>query len=149
MSETDASAPQKKPVGLALWGTEPVQTTVRHARLAEQVGFESIWLTDTQLICRELYVTLAACATSTTRLRLATGVTVPRTRHPSVTAGALATLSELSGGRALAGISVGHSALRNIGHVPARIAELADYVGTVRQLLAARTARFETGTEGP
>ena len=148
MSEIDAGALRKKPVGLALWGTEPVRTTVSHARLAEQVGFESIWLTDTQLICRELYVTLAACATATTRLRLATGVTVPRTRHPSVTASALATLYELSDGRAMAGLSVGHSALRNIGQLPVPIAELADYVGTVRQLLAGQTARFESGAEG-
>ena len=148
MSENKPATSRTKPVGLALWGTEPVQTTVSHARLAEQVGFESIWLTDTQLICRELYVTLAACAMATTRLRLASGVTVPRTRHPSVTASALATLSELSDGRAMAGISVGHSALRNIGHLPVPIAELADYVGTVRQLLHGRTARFETGAEG-
>jgi len=54
VSAIDARPAQGKPVGLALWGTEPVQTTVGHARLAEQVGFESIWLTDTQLICREL-----------------------------------------------------------------------------------------------
>jgi 5,10-methylenetetrahydromethanopterin reductase len=144
----DARLAQGKPVGLALWGTEPVQTTVGHARLAEQVGFESIWLTDTQLICRELYVTLAACATATTRLALATGVTVPRTRHPSVTASGLATLNELSEGRAMAGLSVGHSALRNIGQLPTPIAELADYVGTVRQLLDGRTTHFESAAEG-
>ena len=148
MSAIDARPAQGKPVGLALWGTEPVQTTVGHARLAEQVGFESIWLTDTQLICRELYVTLAACAMATTRLALATGVTVPRTRHPSVTARALATLNELSEGRAMGGISVGHSALRNIGQLPAPIAELANYVGTVRELLDGRTTHFESGAEG-
>jgi len=148
VSAIAACPPQGKPVGLALWGTEPVQTTVGHARLAEQVGFESIWLTDTQLICRELYVTLAACALATTRLGLATGVTVPRTRHPSVTASALATLNELSDGRAIAGLSVGHSALRNIGQLPAPIAELADYVGAVRQLLDGQTTRFESGAEG-
>ncbi|MBT5079592.1 MAG: LLM class flavin-dependent oxidoreductase [Rhodospirillaceae bacterium] len=148
MSETDPRMSGKKPVGLALWGSEPVQTTVSHARAAEQAGFESIWLTDTQLICRELYVTLAACATATTRLRLATGVTMPRTRHASVTASALATLNELSDGRAMAGLSVGHSALRNIGQLPTPIAELSDYVGTVRRLLAGQTTRFESGTDG-
>ena len=148
MSAMDARLAQGKPVGLALWGTEPVQTTVGHARLAEQVGFESIWLTDTQLICRELYVTLAACATATTRLALATGVTVPRTRHPSVTASGLATLNELSEGRAMAGLSVGHSALRNIGQLPTPIAELADYMGTVRQLLDGGTTHFESAAEG-
>ncbi|MBT3534607.1 MAG: LLM class flavin-dependent oxidoreductase [Rhodospirillaceae bacterium] len=148
MSQTKTLKPRATRVGLALWGTESVGATVNHAKLAEQVGFESIWLTDTQLICRELYVTLAACATATTRLMLATGVTVPRTRHPSVTASALATLNELSNGRAMAGISVGHSALRNIGQTPVPIAELADYVNTVRQLLDGQAVEFGSGTDG-
>ena len=84
------------PIGLALWGTEPVRTMADYAQLAEQVGFESIWLVDTQLICPELYVMLAACAMATERLKLASGVTVPVTRHESVTASGLATLQELS-----------------------------------------------------
>lgn len=136
------------PIGLALWGTESVRTMVDYAQLAEQVGFESIWLVDTQLICRELYVTLAACAMATERLKLASGVTVPVTRHESVTASALATLQELSAGRALAGVSTGHSALRNIGEQPARIAELASYVASVRQLMAGESTMFASGSEG-
>ena len=65
------------PIGLALRATEPVRTMADYAQLAEQVGFESIWLVDTQLICPELYVMLAACAMATERLKLASGVTVP------------------------------------------------------------------------
>ena len=136
------------PIGLALWGTEPVRTMVDYAQLAEQVGFESIWLVDTQLICPELYVMLAACAMATERLKLASGVTVPVTRHESVTASGLATLQELSRGRALAGISTGHSALRDIGEQPARIADLAEYVARVRQLLAGESTVFGSGSEG-
>jgi hypothetical protein len=48
----------------------------------------------------------------------------------------------------MGGISVGHSALRNIGQLPAPIAELANYVGTVRELLDGRTTHFESGAEG-
>ncbi len=144
----DENGTQMASVGLALWGTEPVRTVADYARLAEAVGFESVWLVDTQLICRELYVTLAACAMATQRLRLASGVTVPLTRHESVTASALATLQELSAGRALAGISTGHSALRNIGRKPVTVAQLAEYVGTVRALLDGATVPFAAGTEG-
>lgn len=136
------------PVGLALWGTEPVRTTVGYAQLAEQVGFESVWLVDTQMICRELYVTLAACAVETEDLKLASGVTVPITRHPSVTAAGLATLQELSNGRAMAGIGTGHSALRNIGEKPVRISELDAYVTAVRGLLDGEEVRFESGSVG-
>jgi hypothetical protein len=56
---------RRKPVGLALWGNEPISDTVRHARNAEMAGFDGIWLVDSQLICREMYVTLAACAANT------------------------------------------------------------------------------------
>ncbi len=136
------------PIGLALWGTEPVRTVAAYARQAEEAGFESVWLVDTQLICRELYVTLAACAAVTDRLLLASGVTVPVTRHPSVTASALATLQEYSSGRVLAGISTGHSALRNIGHRPVTVAELAAYVGSVRAMLDGEAAEFDTGSQG-
>jgi 5,10-methylenetetrahydromethanopterin reductase len=136
------------PIGLALRATEPVRTMADYAQLAEQVGFESIWLVDTQLICPELYVMLAACAMATERLKLASGVTEPVTRHESVTASGLATLQELSRGRALAGISTGHSALRDIGEQPARIADLAEYVARVRQLLAGESTVFGSGSEG-
>ena len=58
-------------------------------------------------------------------------------------------MQELSGGRALAGISTGHSALRNIGEQPARIADLADtYVSAVRQLMAGESSVFASGSEG-
>lgn len=136
------------PVGVALWGTESVDVMVGHARTAERVGFESVWLVDTQMICRELYVTLAACASATETLVLATGVTVPATRHESVTAASLATLAEYAGGRVIAGISTGHSAVRNIGGKPAAIAELADYVDRVRTLLDGRSVGFAGDQEG-
>jgi len=136
------------PIGLALWGAELVQATVAQARMAEAAGFESIWLVDSQLICREAFVALAACAAATTTLKVSTGVTVPFIRHPSVTASGLATLAELSGGRAMAGVSTGHSALRNIGMKPARIAELEAFVRDVRRMLAGGEAAFENGTEG-
>jgi len=143
VTETDGA-----PVGVALWGTEPVRAMVGHASTAERVGFESIWLVDTQMICRELYVTLAACAAATETLVLATGVTVPGTRHESVTAAALATLAEYADGRVVAGISTGHSAVRNIGGRPATIEQLADYVGRVRSLLDGRSVSYPRDREG-
>jgi 5,10-methylenetetrahydromethanopterin reductase len=138
----------RKTIGLALWGNEPVADTIAHVELAERIGLDGVWLVDSQLICREVYVTLAACAARTARIRLATGVTVPRTRHPSVTASALATLDELSGGRAVAGIGTGNTSLRTIGQPPARLAELEAFVAALRRLLGREAARFDDGAEG-
>jgi len=55
-------------LGLALWGTEPVPALVEQVRRAETLGFDSVWVIDSQLICREIYVTLAACLAATSRI---------------------------------------------------------------------------------
>jgi 5,10-methylenetetrahydromethanopterin reductase len=133
-----------KRLGLALWGAEPVPRLVAHAQLAESIGLDSIWAIDSQLLCREVTVTLAACLAATTRLRVATGVTQPATRHPSVAASALATLHEMSGGRALMGVGTGFSSLRTIGMPAAKIAEVETFVDTVRRLLRKQKVVFGT-----
>ncbi len=140
---------QRAKIGLALWGTQPAQLMAAHAALAEQVGLESAWIIDSQLLCREVYVTLALCLARTTRLRLATGVTQPLTRHPSVTASAFATLDELAPGRVMMGLGTGFSSLRTIGKPAARIEEVEGYAASVRTLLAGRAAAFDTGVEAP
>src|SRR5207248_6108255 len=86
---------------------QPVPDVVRQARLAESLGYETVWITDSHLICRELWVTLTACALATTRVKLGPGVTVPHTRHWSVAASAIATLDELAPGRIVLGIGTG------------------------------------------
>jgi 5,10-methylenetetrahydromethanopterin reductase len=91
---------------------------------------------------------LAAGLAATTTLRVATGVTQPVTRHASVMAGAMATLAEMSGGRAILGIGTGFSSLRTIGLSAARIATVETYVDTVRRLLRGEAAGFANGVEG-
>jgi 5,10-methylenetetrahydromethanopterin reductase len=135
-------------LGISLWGTVPVADLARQAQLAEAIGCDSVWVIDSQLLCREVYLTLAACLAQTTTLRVATGVTQPATRHPSVAASALATLAEMSGGRAVMGIGTGFSSLRTIGMPAAKIAEVAAYVTTVRQLLRGESVVFENGVQG-
>ena len=138
----------KSKLGISLWGTVPVPELARQAQRAEAIGCDSVWVIDSQLLCRDVYVTLAACLAQTTTLRVATGVTQPTTRHSSVTAGAMATLAEMSGGRAILGIGTGFSSLRTIGMRAARIAEVERYAATVRQLLRGEAVTFERDTQG-
>ena len=49
---------------------EPAPEIVRQVQLAESLGFDTAWITDSHLVCRELWVTLAACALGTSRIRL-------------------------------------------------------------------------------
>jgi 5,10-methylenetetrahydromethanopterin reductase len=132
-------------ISLGLYPDAPAHEVVRTARLAEAWGFACVWLADSHLLWREPYVLLGAIAANSVRIRLATCVTNPLTRHPSVTAAAFVTLAELSGGRAVLGISVGDSALRTMGMQPASMARLSQCIGTLRTLLAGQRAELAGG----
>ena len=100
---------------VAILATEPLPDVVRQVQLAERLGYDTAWITDSHLVCRELWVTLAACATATSRIRLGPGVTVPHSRHVSVTASAIATLHDLAPGRVVIGVGTGGSSAQTMG----------------------------------
>ena len=52
---------------VAIFGNQPVPTIVRQARLAESLGYGGVWIIDSQLICRELYVTMTATSSTPAR----------------------------------------------------------------------------------
>ncbi len=87
----------------------PVGEVVAVAERAETLGFDRCWVYDEGLATRDLYVVLTAIAVATRRLELGPGITNPHTRHPAQTAAAIASLDELSGGRAFLGIGAGGS----------------------------------------
>lgn len=136
---------------VGIMNSEPVPDVVRQVQLAEALGFDTAWITDTHLVCRELWVTLAACALATSRIKLGPGVTVPHTRHFSVTASAIATLADLAPGRVVLGIGTGGSSAETMGvsvQRAARIHTLETMVTGIRELTRGRPARFDTGVDG-
>jgi 5,10-methylenetetrahydromethanopterin reductase len=82
---------------------------VEMAKTAEELGFARVWVYDEGLAMRDVYVTMAAIAMATTTVHIGTGITNPYTRHPSTTAAAIATLHEMSDGRAFLGLGAGGS----------------------------------------
>lgn len=107
---------------------------LHEAQLAEKLGYDAVWVADSQLIWREAYALLGAIAATTERVLLGTGVTNPVTRHIAVVASAFVTLQELSGGRMQLGIGVGDSALRTMQMQPASLGELEEAIGSIRAL---------------
>lgn len=111
---------------------------VRLAQAAEAAGFDRLgiscvahWPDTYQLQA------LAAAATST--IGIGSMVTNPYTRHPATHAAALATLQEVSGGRAFAGFGIG-AGLETLGLDYARpVVTLRETIGAVRALLAGET----------
>ena len=89
-----------------------------YAKRVEEAGWHGIGFFDSQNLGGDTYVSMALAASATERIELSTDVTNPLTRHPSVTAGAIASVQEASEGRAVLGIGRGDSALAFVGHAP-------------------------------
>ena len=115
--------------GIRIPAGERLRDIAEAARAAEAGGFDYVWTLDSPLLAGRLldpYLTLAACAATTSRARLGVAVTNPFTRHPAVTACSILSLDDLSDGRAILGMGSGDSAMRTLGLDP------ADAVGTHR-----------------
>jgi 5,10-methylenetetrahydromethanopterin reductase len=125
--------------GIGIYTAEPLPKVVEQARLAERLGYDTLWLLDSQLVGRELYATMAACALATERILVGSGVTQPYTRHATVTACGFATLDELAPGRFLLGIARGDSAVLGLGAPVPTFKEFATYVDQVMRLLRGET----------
>jgi 5,10-methylenetetrahydromethanopterin reductase len=115
----------------------------QQAERAEAAGFDGIQFVDSQNLAGDSYVTLALAARATDKLKLATGVTNPVTRHPAVTAGAIAAVQAVSGGRAQLGIGRGDSALAHLGRAPAPVAVFERYVEQLQAYLRGDEVAFD------
>ena len=87
----------------------PIERAVELARLAEGLGYERCWVYDEGLAASDVYVTMTAIALATSSLEVGPGITNPYTRHAGATASAIASLDDVSGGRAFLGIGAGGS----------------------------------------
>jgi|SRR5262245_35920590 len=115
-------------------------------REAETEGFDWLGVADSQSVFRELYVALTLAALHTQRMRIGPLVTNPLTRHLVVTASAIASVDEVSGGRATLGLGSGDSAIYTIGAPPATLAGLEDSIVTLGRLTRGESIEREGRT---
>ena len=101
---------------------------------ADAIGFEQIGIVDSQSVYRELYVACTLAAGVTRRSRFGPRVTNALTRHPAVTASAIASLNDIAPERVFLGIGSGDSAVYNLGLQAAPIKVMREYIGTVKSL---------------
>jgi 5,10-methylenetetrahydromethanopterin reductase len=113
-------------------------------REIEELGFNNLWLTDSSLHARDCYAYLTLAAAESQHLRLGTAVTNPLTRHPAITASAIATVDEISGGRAILGIGTGDRPLLALGLKPSPLAVLEETVTAVRRLWRGEVVDLES-----
>src|SRR5215472_1467835 len=102
---------------------------------AESLGYDSAWVTDSQMLFSDCYAVLALAAQRTSRLRLGPGVAICGMRIPPVHVAAMATLNRLAPGRIHLGVGTGNTATRSMGRPPMRISEYAEHLRVMRGLL--------------
>ena len=130
-------------IGAYLSPRDDLARAVALARQADDLGYDSVWVTHG--LGRDSFVVLAAYAHATRRTGLGNGVVPIYPRHPVAMAQEAATLAEVSGGRFRLGIGLSHR--------PSMVDALAldmgrpldvmrEYVAVVRAALTGR-ARFE------
>lgn len=82
----------------ATLGEEEIERLAGIVKLCETVGYDDFFHAD-EKYTRDPYVSLGYCAAQTSRIGLGITVTDPHTRHPAISAQAIATLEEASKGR--------------------------------------------------
>ncbi len=130
---------------LELWraGGPNTSASAAVARAVEAEGWDGQMFMDSQSLSADPWVQMGAWAIATERLKLATGVTNPFTRHLAVTAASAASVQSISGGRAVLGLGRGDSALAYLGRAPVRLAAFERALHVLQELLRGEEIAFQ------
>jgi F420-dependent oxidoreductase-like protein len=113
-----------------------IEGAIERVKLAESLGYESVYVT--HIAGWESLTVLTAYATATSKIRVGTGVVPIYTRTPATMAQTAATIDELSGGRLTLGLGVSHRPVVEGWHgqsIDRPVAEMREYLGIVRAIL--------------
>ncbi len=118
-------------------GSINVKQVVNYSKLAESKDIDFAWITN-HYNNRHAYPTLAAVAMNTSTLKMGPGIMNTFTDTPAAIASFIATLNEISDGRAVLGIGPGDlSTLPKIAIKPEKpVARLKEGVTQIRRLLS-------------
>ena len=124
------------PLGTFISVGRSLDTAVDRVRLAEQLGYHSVYTT--HVAGRDSLTVLAAYAEATETIKVGTGVLPIYSRSPVATAQQAVTIDEISGGRLTLGIGVSHQVtVENWfgSHIGKPVAEMRDYVAVLRAIM--------------
>jgi 5,10-methylenetetrahydromethanopterin reductase len=136
------------PLALGFNPVLPVRSAIALGTKAESLGYDSVWFHES-LFQRDALSYISALLLSTSRIRVGSGAINTYTRHPLTAAASFASLSELSGGRAVMGLGLGSfPTVPNIGQRVFPVAEtrplqrIKEYVAISRSFWAGEKLDF-------
>lgn len=124
------------PIGVAFSDLPALRDYRRYARMAEDLGYESVWVTEPRL-ARDAFTGMALAAAATDRLRIASAVVNNWTRGPGVMASTVAALESLAPRRITLGIGAYWDPLAAKQGIQRRkpVTAMREYIDIVRGLL--------------
>jgi 5,10-methylenetetrahydromethanopterin reductase len=129
-------------------GVKNIDQIHNRAQRAEELGYDGIFLGESHLSSFDSFQTLATCALLTKRMLLGIAVTNMVFRHPTVLAGAAASLNEISKGRAIVGLGTGDGPIYSQGLKATPLKEFEEGVRMIRELVNGKAIRFPPGSVG-
>lgn len=124
--------------GVLLSGDLSTHVVIELAQRMEELGFSDLYHAD-ERFSRDVYTLLGPVALATSSLKVGPLTADPYSRHPAVQAMAIATLAELSGGRAVLGFGPGSSGLQAMGIERKQVLlRIREAIELIRLLLTAK-----------
>jgi 5,10-methylenetetrahydromethanopterin reductase len=122
---------------------------VARACRSEELGYEGIYLADSQMNTPDPFQVFAVAAGETQKIRLGTAVTNMVYRDPTILACSAATLNEVSDGRAVLGMGTGDGPIYGLGRKATRMAAFEEGLRVIRELVHGRAIPLPTGKKVP
>jgi len=131
-------------LGLCFDGFYSINEMVELARLADAAGMESIWMSD-HLCFRDSLSSSMAFLTMTKKIKVVPAPLSPYSRHPIISAMAIATMEEMAPGRVWATTGTGNAAaMEEVGiQVTRPLKTMREYMQVLRSFLSGETVRFQ------
>lgn len=132
-----------QPVALYLQDAHSIREGIDFVTYAESKGFDAVWQAESRLV-REATVPMAAFATSTSTIKVGSGVVDCWSRNPARLAATFSTLDDLAPGRVILGIGAWWDPLaQKVGIDRAKpLRVMREIVTSVRSLLANENVTF-------
>ena len=129
-------------------GVRNIDEVHTRAQRVEALGYNGIFLGESHLSSIDSFQALATCAMLTKRVLLGIAVTNMVFRHPTVLAGAAASLNEISKGRAILGLGTGDGPVYSQGRKATPLDEFETGVKMIRDLVQGKPMTFPKGEVG-
>lgn len=126
------------------WATINKEGIIFYSHLAEELGYDSIWVPETW--GNDAFTLLTTIAHNTKTLKFGTGITSVYSRSPAIMAQTISTIDSISGGRAILGLGASTGIVNENWHGIKHekpVQRTREYVEIIRLILSGKRVNYK------